>query len=72
MVPDLVGNPGETVTRKIDQTLVGAQFKEIDELGTAGRLAGACKLPTIHDHIDRTGFAGIRAPGDGYFRASVR
>jgi len=62
----------ETVTRQIHEPLPVPQAEEIHELRPAWRLAGACKLPPIHDYVDSARFSGIRPARHGNLDTVVR
>ena len=48
-----------------------AESKEIDKLGAARRLACPGKLAAVDDHVNRTGFTGVRAARHGHLGARI-
>lgn len=48
-----------------------AQREEVNQLGTAGRLADACEAGLPGKGIDGAGFACIGAAGEGYLGQTV-
>src|SRR5699024_9025408 len=61
-------NTGKTVARQVGQAAV-AVLKEVDRLRAPGGLAGAGEIPALTNGIERAGFAGIGAAGEGHFCA---
>jgi uncharacterized protein YigA (DUF484 family) len=66
-----VGNPGITVTRQIDQVAIRLHQKKVEQLGAAGRFADPGQLPLAGEKVDRAGFAGVGAAGEGHFPAGI-
>ncbi len=72
MVAQGVRDFGEAVARQIDQAPIVRKVKEIDQAGSARRLAGSSNLPPIDDDVQGAGLAGIGSPGNSDLGPGIR
>ncbi|MDR6356306.1 hypothetical protein Q3H58_002977 [Pseudomonas psychrotolerans] len=61
---------GVAITGQVHQAPLFIEGKEVEQLGTSRRL-GRTRQARVGQRIERTGFAGVGAPGEGDFPAAV-
>ena len=61
------GDLREPISGQIHESLSVTHRKEVHQLRPPRRFAGSSKLAPIDYDVDRTGFTGVRAAGNGNF-----